>query len=164
MTCVYIGLGSNLDCPEKQLKIALMAINELNGVDVICDSGLFKSKAMTLNDEQQPDYFNAVVKIECQMSPHQLLDALQTIENNQGRVREHKWGSRTLDLDILLYDDLQLNDERLTVPHPGIAERAFVLYPLQRLATDLNIPGLGRLSDMLKNVSAEDVQFVGALQ
>ena len=163
MACVYIGLGSNLDDPEKQLRAAVIAISELNDTDVICDSGLFKSQAMTLNDEQQPDYFNAVVKLECQLSPHELLEALQGIENNQGRVRERKWGSRTLDLDILLYDDLQLNDERLVIPHPGIRQRAFVLAPLQRIATDLDIPGMGKLSDLLKNVSIEDAQFTGAL-
>ena len=163
MACVYIGLGSNLEDPERQLRAAVIAISKLNDTNVICDSGLFKSQAMTLNNEQKPDYFNAVVKLECQMSPYELLEALQGIENNQGHVREHKWGSRTLDLDILLYDDLQLNDERLIIPHPGMAERAFVLYPLQRIETDLNIPGLGQLSDLLKNVSVEDVEFTGAL-
>jgi len=163
MAIVYIGLGSNLENPENQLRTALISISELKDVDVICDSGLFKSKPMTLNDEQQPDYFNAVVKVDSQISPYELLDVLQTIENNQARVREHKWGPRTLDLDILLYDDLQLNDQRLTIPHPGMADRAFVLYPLQRIETDLNMPGLGQLSDLLKNVSVEDVEFTGAL-
>ena len=163
MAIVYIGLGSNLDDPEQQLRKAIIAINELDDVTVMCDSGLFRSKAMTLNNEQQPDYFNMVLKLETQINPHELLDGLQAIENNQGRVREHRWGSRTLDLDILLYDDLQLNDQRLTIPHPGMSERAFVLYPLRRIETELDIPGLGKLSDLLKNVSVEDAQFTGAL-
>jgi len=160
---VFIGLGSNLNDPEKQLRQAMVAISELTGLDVITDSGLFKTRAMTLNDEQQPDYFNAVVKVETTMNPYQLLDALQSIENNQGRVREHKWGSRSLDLDILLYGDLQVSDERLTLPHPEMAKRAFVLFPLQHIDTDLTIPGVGHLQDLLKNVSAGDVQYAGAL-
>lgn len=164
MATVYIGLGSNLDNPQQQLKQAFISLRQLVGILIINDSGVFKSRAMTLNNERQPDYYNAVVKLETRLPPHELLDALQAIENQQGRVREYKWSPRTLDLDILLYDDLQLNDERLTIPHPGIAERAFVLYPLQRIENDLDIPEHGKLSNLLEHVSSDDVEYIGVLQ
>lgn len=163
MALVYIGLGSNLENPQQQLKDAANTIKMLDGVLLLNDSGIFKSKAMTLNNEVQPDYYNAVVKLETRMTPHELLDALQDIENQQGREREYKWSPRTLDLDILLYDDLQLNDERLTIPHPGIVERAFVLYPLQHIENDMDIPRYGKLSDLIQKVSANDVEYTGVL-
>ena len=164
MAIVYIGLGSNLDDPDQQLHKAVNALARLKNVNVVSDSGLFKSKPMTLNNEPQPDYFNAVVKVETSMTPHELLDCLQAIENQQARVREKKWGPRTLDLDILIYDDLQLKNERLTIPHPGIAHRAFVLYPLKNIESELTIPGLGKLSELLSGVSADDVEYAGELQ
>ena len=164
MATVYIGMGSNLDDPERQLRKAVNAIAEQKNIRLVSDSGLFKSKPMTLDNEPQPDYFNAVVKVETSMTPPELLDHLQSIENQQGRVREKKWGPRTLDLDILIYDDLQLKNERLTIPHPGIAHRAFVLYPLKNIESELAIPGLGKLSELLSGVSADDVEYAGELQ
>ena len=164
MSIVYIGLGSNLDHPVQQLQKARQALASLPETTVLSDSGLYRSRAMTLpgDDEAQPDYINAVVKLKTRLSPHDLLAALQVIETAQGRQRLKRWGARTLDLDILLYDDLQMADERLTIPHAGLAERNFVLYPLMNIEQDLVIPGQGPLTMMIKNVSQQNLEYLGA--
>ncbi|MDH5765899.1 MAG: 2-amino-4-hydroxy-6-hydroxymethyldihydropteridine diphosphokinase [Gammaproteobacteria bacterium] len=164
MAIVYVGLGSNLDNPAKQIRQAVKTIAEHEGIHLLSNSGLFSSAALTWHNEPQPDYMNAVIKFETAMTPHKLLDTLQAIENSQGRVRNQKWGARTLDLDILLYDQLELNDERLTIPHPEITQRAFVLYPLNSIDKNLQIPGFGYLADLLNKVSMDDVKFSGEMQ
>ena len=123
---VYIGLGSNLQNPLQQIKTAINDLQSLAGVTIITVSSLYQSPPMGPAD--QPDYINAVISLETSLSPHQLLDALQSVEQLHGRERKRHWGERTLDLDILLYGDQILDDERLTIPHPGMHERAFVLY------------------------------------
>ena len=165
MSIAYIGLGSNLDEPRQQLVTALAALRALPQSQVLADSGLFQSKAMTLadDDEPQPDYLNAVVKLETALAPLALLDALQSIESSQGRVRDRRWGARTLDLDILMYDELQYSDERLTLPHPGIAQRDFVLYPLQKIDNEITIPGQGNLNQLIENISNHNLQYLGAI-
>lgn len=166
MAIVYIGMGSNLNNPHQQMLIAKQSLQQLPNSQWLDDSGLFQSKAMTMPDdtESQPDYINAVAKLETQLSPHNLLNELQQIENNQGRVREKRWGSRTLDLDILLYDDLQINEQHLTIPHPGIAERDFVLYPLHNIDSRLEIPGQGSIEMLLTKVSKDNIKYVGAFE
>ncbi|CAG7855894.1 partial 2-amino-4-hydroxy-6-hydroxymethyldihydropteridine diphosphokinase, partial [biofilm metagenome] len=125
----FIGLGSNLDSPIDHIKSARLAINQLNNLQELCFSSLYISAPMGPQD--QPDYINAVMGVATRLSPLDLLYALQNIEQEHGRVRgEQRWGARTLDLDILLYGDQQINTTELIVPHKGIAERAFVLYPL----------------------------------
>ncbi|MCW9014452.1 MAG: 2-amino-4-hydroxy-6-hydroxymethyldihydropteridine diphosphokinase [Gammaproteobacteria bacterium] len=163
MPVVYIGLGSNLDNPQQQLRSALKILVETPQLRILADSGLYQSRAMTLPGDEtlQPDYINAVVQLETDLLPAQLLDTLQMIEDRQGRVRAERWGARTLDLDILLYDDLQMNSERLTIPHAGIAERDFVLYPLQKIDNTLNIPGRGPLSELVASVSDKNLQYLG---
>jgi 2-amino-4-hydroxy-6-hydroxymethyldihydropteridine diphosphokinase len=112
-------------------------------------SSLYRSAPM--GPANQPDYVNAVMAVETALAPLALLDALQALETAFGRVRHgERWGPRTLDLDILLYGSEILATDRLTVPHPGLAEREFVLYPLQEIAPDLNIPGLGPLADLVR--------------
>lgn len=112
-------------------------------------SSLYRSAP--LGPANQPDYVNAVMAVETALAPLALLDALQALETAFGRVRHgERWGPRTLDLDILLYGSEILATDRLTVPHPGLAEREFVLYPLQEIAPDLNIPGLGPLADLVR--------------
>ncbi|MDH5485616.1 MAG: 2-amino-4-hydroxy-6-hydroxymethyldihydropteridine diphosphokinase [Gammaproteobacteria bacterium] len=166
MSVVYIGLGSNLDQPKRQLLQARERLARLPQTRLLKDSGLFQSRAMTLpgDDASQDDYINAVIKLETALSPHQLLDALQAIETEQGRQRLRRWGPRTLDLDILLYDDLQMDDERLTLPHAGIAERDFVLYPLQKIDNCLMIPGVGALDMLLAKISAQNIRYLGAFE
>jgi 2-amino-4-hydroxy-6-hydroxymethyldihydropteridine diphosphokinase len=144
----YIGLGSNLDSPVAQIKSARLAINTLGNVKELAFSSLYASTPMGPQD--QPDYVNAVMAVATSLSPLDLLHALQAIELEHGRVRGvQRWGARTLDLDLLLYGDQQIDTPELTVPHKGIAERAFVLYPLSERDSDLTIPGKGKLSDLL---------------
>jgi len=147
-TEVYIGLGSNLEQPETQIKSARKEIAALPQVAECAFSSLYQSAPMGPQD--QPDYVNAVMKITTDLSPVALLHALQGIENTHGRVRARRWGERTLDLDILLYGDQHIVQPDLIIPHIGIAERAFVLYPLEEIAgPDLVIPGQGALAQLL---------------
>ncbi len=139
----FIGLGSNLEDPITQVKEAIALLDETNGIERIASSSLYASPPMGPQD--QPDYINAVVEIETLMSPIAVLNALQSIENCQGRVRERRWGPRTLDLDLLAYGDVIMHDECLQIPHPGIAERAFVLVPWAEIAADFEIVELGKV-------------------
>ena len=144
----YIGLGSNLADPALQLKAGRTAIRALKGIHELEFSSLYHS--LPMGPQGQPDYFNAVIAVETTLLPMVLLRALQTIENAQGRIRKtERWGARTLDLDILLYNDQTIDLPDLTVPHSGITERAFVLYPLFEIAPHLHVPGHGALADLL---------------
>ena len=145
---VYIGLGSNIEQPYFQVKIAILALDKLPAITVIRDSGYFKSKPM--GPEDQPDYVNAVVEIETSMDAIELLKHCQQIEKQQGRIKLRHWGERTIDLDILLYADKQIKTDVLTVPHPGICQRDFVFMPLLKLNPDIKIPGTGLLNDIVK--------------
>ncbi|MDH2997794.1 7,8-dihydro-6-hydroxymethylpterin-pyrophosphokinase [Pasteurellaceae bacterium LFhippo2] len=136
MATVYVALGSNLENPLEQLKQAVVSLkNFAKNFDV---SPFYGSKP--LGPQDQPDYVNAVAKFETELSPIELLDKLQSIENEQGRVRLRRWGERTLDLDILLYDNQQIESERLTVPHYDMHNREFVIVPLYDLAPELTLP------------------------
>ena len=147
MNSVFIGLGSNLADPEGQIKSAILALDSLDEVSVIKQSSLYSSPPMGPQD--QPDYINAVVEIDTTLFAHNLLDRLQEVEQQQGRVRQRHWGERTIDLDLLIYGGNSLDDERLSVPHPGIANRSFVLYPLAEIAPELTIPGVGKIDELL---------------
>ncbi len=148
MTNVFIGLGSNLDEPLSQLRNAIGNLKKVKNLNFIEVSSFYSSVPMGPQD--QPDYINAVVEVTTSLNAEQLLDELQEIENKQGRVRSQHWGARTLDLDILLYGSEVINSERLTVPHSGISERDFVLYPLRDLVDEnFEIPELGNISQLL---------------
>ncbi len=134
----YIGLGSNLGKPRDQLERAVAELAALPASRLIAVSSLYTSTPMGPQD--QPDYINAVAAIDTRLPPEPLLDALQAIEQAHGRVRTRHWGPRTLDLDLLLYGDEVITTPRLSVPHPGIAERGFVLYPLAEVAPTLRLP------------------------
>lgn len=134
----YIALGSNLCDPEKQLVKAVNALCQLDACHVVGGSRLYRSAP--LGPSGQPDYYNAVVALETVLSPEQLLDRLQAIENAQGRVRKERWGARTLDLDILLYGSQIIQTPRLTVPHARMHLRNFVIFPLLDLAPELILP------------------------
>ena len=135
----YIGIGSNQADPVKQAKHALAALKSLPDTQLSKYSSLYRSAPMGPQD--QPDYINAVAEIETNLSALELLDELQKIELSQGRERkENRWGPRTLDLDIILYDNQQINNARLTIPHYGMRVREFVLYPLLEIAKDLVLP------------------------
>lgn len=146
-TQVFIGLGSNMKEPLNQLKNAVAAIRSTPGLTKISFSSVYQTEPMGPAD--QPDYLNAVVQCETTLSANRLLDRMQLIENRAGRIKDRRWGPRSLDLDLLLYGQQIINTLRLTVPHTGIAERSFVLYPLAELAPSLDIPGKGKISDLL---------------
>ena len=148
MITVFLGIGSNLDDPLSQLKKAVESLKHVKNSKLINVSSFYSSAPMGPQD--QPDYINAVVEMTTSLNAEQLLDELQKIENKQGRVRSQRWGARTLDLDILLYGNELINTKRLTVPHIGIRDRSFVLYPLSDLVDmDFDIPGLGKMSILL---------------
>lgn len=134
---VFIGLGSNLADPRSQVLTAYAAMDRLPRTRCLELSPLYQSRAI---GPVQPDYINAVARIATELAPLELLDSLQEIERQQHRVRLERWGPRTIDLDILLIDNLQLNHERLTLPHPLMNQRSFVLVPLHDLAPDLQLP------------------------
>ena len=147
---VYIGLGSNLAAPARQIKSAREAIAALAGVEELVFSSLYHSLPMGPKD--QPDYVNAVMAVTTAWPAPDLLHCLQRIEQAQGRVRAcERWGARTLDLDILIYGDQIIELPELTVPHSGITERSFVLYPLYEIAPHLVIPGKGHIAGLLAN-------------
>lgn len=148
MERVYIGLGSNLDTPRQQLHSALEALACLPQSRLAGQSSLYASDP--LGPADQPRYVNAVAALDTELQPWQLLDALQRIEQEQGRVRKaERWGPRTLDLDILLFGERRIDDERLTVPHYHMHDRPFVLYPLAELAPTLVLPDGRPLSELL---------------
>lgn len=135
----YIGLGSNLGKPLYYLRQAHQALSQLPHTRVVCSSSVYLSRPQGPQD--QPDYLNAVLCLDTQLAPLALLDVLQTIEHANDRVRKRRWGERTLDLDLLLYAQQQIALPRLTVPHPQLTQRNFVLYPLYEIAPDLAIQG-----------------------
>ncbi|KXO13977.1 2-amino-4-hydroxy-6-hydroxymethyldihydropteridine pyrophosphokinase [Moritella sp. JT01] len=154
-TRCYIAIGSNLADPVAQAKEAITTLEALTESRFISVSSLYASKPM--GPQEQPDYINAVACVDTRLAPIELLDALQQIENEQGRVRKEHWGARTLDLDILLYGDDIMSTPRLTVPHYGMKEREFVLYPLAEIAPQLQLPCGQVLSDFLKACPRNDL-------
>lgn len=153
----YLGLGSNLGDPVQQLLSASKEIAGLVEVEVVKSSPLYSSQPVGPQD--QPNYVNAVLHINTCLSPLALLKKLQAIENQHGRVRGQRWGARTLDLDILLYDNQIINLPDLIVPHPEMTNRAFVLYPLADIATsNLLIPGKGCLGGLMADCVAEGIR------
>lgn len=149
MIRAYVGLGSNLDQPQAQICRALLALCALPDVRVVAASPLYGSAPW--GDPDQPDYVNAVVAIDTELEPPDLLACLLTIERAQGRTRtlERRNGPRTLDLDLLICTDRVLHSEALTLPHPRLHQRPFVLLPLLDLAPDLELPGHGLLRSLL---------------
>ena len=148
---VFIGLGSNLNHPIQQVLVAIEQIKALPQVTIENTSSLYQTAPMGPQD--QPSYINAVVEVSTSLKSIELLHALQAIETQQGRTREgERWGARTLDLDILLFAEQVSNDPLLTLPHPGLALRNFVLYPLCEIDKQLNIPSLGPIKQLIKQL------------
>ena len=154
MTPAYIALGSNLDEPAEQLCRAVMALENLPGCEFDRVSSVYRSAAVGPGD--QPDYLNAVARIQTRMTALELLDSLQRIEQEQGRIRDTRWGPRTLDLDILLYGDEVISSARLSVPHPQIPHRHFVLYPLCEISGEqLVFPDGTELGALLRQCASD---------
>lgn len=144
----YVGLGSNLDQPERQVRLALSELDQLPQTRLRRRSSLYRSPP--LGPPGQANYVNAVAMLDTALEPLPLLDQLQSIERRHARVRGVRWGPRTLDLDLLLYGEREISSPRLSVPHPQMHQRAFVLVPLNEVTPDLQLPGLGPLSDRLR--------------
>lgn len=142
LTPVYIGLGANLGSRRATLARAVQDIDRIPGVMLVAQSSIYESAPMGPQD--QPDYLNAVVAVLTDLSPPALLKAMQDIERAHGRRRGgERWGPRSLDLDLLVYGSLQSEGHGLDIPHPGLVERNFVLYPLAEIAPRLMVPGAG---------------------
>lgn len=158
MTICYIGLGSNLQNPQQQVSQAVDEIAAIKHTTLVQQSHWYRSTAV--GPGEQDDYVNGAVKIDTQLSALDLLDALQAIEQQHKRVRIEHWGPRTLDLDVLAYGDQQISHPRLSVPHPRIAERNFVIYPLYDLAPDLKLANGQCLSQLQQSIGSEGLQRI----
>ena len=159
MTIAYVGLGSNLDGPQNQVEQALLELDRLPHSRLVGRSSLYRSAP--LGFAGQPDFINAVARLETGLPAERLLADLQDIESRHGRTRAFANAPRTLDLDLLLFERLQLKTPRLTVPHPRMHERAFVLKPLVEISPEVSIPGLGPAKALLKSVESQAVEKLG---
>jgi len=153
----YIGIGSNLDDPERQVRRAIEALASMPETRFVRASRLFRTAPWGRTD--QPAFVNAAAEIATTLSPRALLDALLAIERAQGRHRDGtRWGPRTLDLDVLIYGDRVVDEPGLAIPHPHLADRAFVLLPLADIDPALHVPGKGRISELLRKVDATGIE------
>ena len=153
MTIAYVGLGSNLAEPRRQVEQAIQKLSELPRTNLLARSKLYATEPWGNRD--QPGFVNAVAVLDTQLNARELLDALLSIERQAGRERNgERWGPRILDLDILLYGAARIDEPALHVPHPRLQERAFVLVPLAEIAPLLYIPDAGRVVDLLSKIDA----------
>lgn len=160
-TTVYLGLGSNLGESVELLESAIDELDRSPHFTLIRKSSIYRSKP--LDNMQQPDYYNMVIEGETDSPPEILLDLTQAVENSHGRQRDgERWQSRTLDIDILLFGQQIIKTSRLLIPHIGIAERDFVLFPLNELAPELMIPLLGQVKDLVKDCENRGLEAIGA--
>ncbi|HXS03369.1 MAG TPA: 2-amino-4-hydroxy-6-hydroxymethyldihydropteridine diphosphokinase [Rhodanobacter sp.] len=150
MTLAYVALGSNLGDPRQQVLDAIAALAGLPETRLLRRSALYRTPPWGVL--QQPPFVNAVVELDTGLSPRALLQALLSIEQQAGRVRAERNGPRTLDLDVLHVDGVRLDSPELTLPHPRMADRAFVLLPLNDVAPGLTLPGLGAVADLLARI------------
>lgn len=157
----FVGLGSNLADPLMQVRQALAELDAIRDTRVTARSSFFRTAPV--GDPDQPDFINAVARLETTLPPRALLEALLDIESRHGRRRSVRNAPRTLDLDLLLYGDEVLQDEdRLTLPHPRLQQRAFVLAPLAEIAPETTVPGRGLVKDLLARVECAGVTKLDA--
>jgi len=154
----FVGLGSNLDDPESQIRRALAALGRLPLTRLLAPSSLYRSAPVGYSG--QPDFINAVAEVQTGLAPRALLEALQAIEQAHGRKRAFRNAPRTLDLDLLLYDDAAISEPGLDVPHPRMHERAFVLAPLTEIAPGCAIPGKGPAADWLLRCGGQTTERI----
>ena len=151
----YIGLGANLEDPVAQVAAGVAALAALPRTRLIAQSSLYRTAPVGYAD--QPDFINAVAAVATELSPRALLDAMLATEQHHGRVRTFPNAPRTLDLDVLLYGQMQMHEDGLTIPHPRMHERAFVLVPLAEIAPRCVIPGRGAVGELLRGIDAAGV-------
>lgn len=147
----WVGLGANLGDPAAQILSALRDLDAITGMHLVRASSLYRSAPW--GGVEQPPFVNAVAELETRLPPRALLDALLAIEQRHGRVRDgSRWGPRTLDLDLLVYGEWRIDVDGMTLPHPHLAERAFVLVPLAEIAPGLRVPGVGVVAHLLTRI------------
>lgn len=157
----YVALGSNLDDPRAQVERALAALDQLPQTRCVLRSSLYRSRPF--GPVEQPDFVNAVAGLLTTLQPATLLASLQALETRLGRERPVvRWGPRRIDLDLLVHGSARIAEPGLELPHPGIAERAFVLAPLAEIAPDLDVPGVGRVSALLAKVDSSGLERLAA--
>lgn len=159
MNRAWIALGSNLNDPLRQVTSGLKALSSIDDSRLAGASGLYRTPPW--GQQNQPDFINAVAALDTPLEPRALLGELQRIEREHGRRRDgQRWGPRTLDLDLLLFGEREIAEADLVVPHPHMAERAFVLLPLAELASQLEIPGKGRVDALLQELDTQGCRLV----
>jgi 2-amino-4-hydroxy-6-hydroxymethyldihydropteridine diphosphokinase len=151
----YVAIGSNLDHPRDRVAEAFTHLASLPETRLEARSRLYRTHPMGPQD--QPEYVNAAAGLMTQKSPHEMLDALLEIERRMGRIREERWGPRVIDLDLVWMVGNAVDDARLTLPHPGVSMRNFVLYPLCDIAPTLDIPGHGRVLDLKVRLGGDGI-------
>ena len=153
----YVALGSNLDDPRAQVERALAALDQLPQTRCVLRSSLYRSRPF--GPVEQPDFVNAVAGLLTSLEPAALLASLQALETRLGRERPAvRWGPRRIDLDLLVHGSVRVAQPGLELPHPGIAERAFVLAPLAEIAPDLDVPGVGRVGALLAQLDSSGLE------
>jgi 2-amino-4-hydroxy-6-hydroxymethyldihydropteridine diphosphokinase len=156
-----VALGSNLDDPRAQVERAMTALAGLPDTRLVLRSSLYRSRPF--GPVEQPDFVNAAAGLLTQLEPARLLVQLKGLEASLGRERPAvRWGPRQIDLDLLLHGESRITEPDLTVPHPGLAERAFVLVPLAEISPDLTVPGRGRVRELLARVDSADLERLAA--
>jgi 2-amino-4-hydroxy-6-hydroxymethyldihydropteridine diphosphokinase len=158
MTIAYVGLGSNIGEPSRQLQTALREMRALPKTRVTKASGFYRSAPLGYLD--QPEFLNAVAQLDTELAPGVLLENLQEIEKSHGRERPFAGAPRTLDLDLLLYGDETIASPRITVPHPRMHERAFVLKPLLELDSAISVPGKGLANTLLSACGSQRIERI----
>ncbi len=158
MNNIFIALGSNLENPKEQVKNGILSIKKINGIKILSESNLYETPPVGILD--QPNFVNAVIKIHSDLNPYKLLDKLLKIEHIAGRIRVGKNGPRILDLDILLFNDLILNGKNLTIPHPRMHERLFVLMPLKDIDENIVIPNHGAIKHIINKLAPENINRI----
>lgn len=158
MPQAFIGLGANLGDPRRQIRAGLAALDKIPATRIAGQSSFYLSAP--LGYTEQPDYINAVAQIRTELAPRALLGALLEIERSLGRSRSHANAPRTLDLDLLLYDAMVIDEPGLHVPHPRMHTRAFVLAPLAQIAPGIQIPGLGPIAPLLAACASQAIEML----
>lgn len=163
----FVALGSNLENPIAQVKKAFIALAHLPDTQLVKTSSLYLTAPVDCMDDTQslaPDFINAVAEIKTELSPQALLDALHDIENNAGRERPYINAPRVLDCDLLLYESKVINTAKLTLPHPRMHVRGFVLYPLFEIAPDLSIPNHGKITQLMPASLSKDIKKLASVE
>ena len=151
MNQVYLGIGSNKNHPYFRINTVLRQINRIKSTNIVKKSSLYVTKP--LGPQAQPNFINSVIEIRTNLKPIELLDELQTLEKLHNRKKTKRWGPRSMDIDILIYNKLIMNTDKLVIPHPGLKYRDFVLMPLYEITSyGYEIPKYGKIMNLIKNL------------